>query len=373
MSTRRVPFFILLVLAPLSWAPLIASAEIERRRGGRGGESAKRDDDATTDPLRQLDQLDRTLTQLALAQRETNARVEVARRRLSAVEGRMSLAEEAMADRRTLIQQRLGARARVDALTQLRILVEAHDPTEVVYRRVYLRHILAHDARLLTQLTSMKADLLRLKGEHGSVTAQIEAERELLLRQRESLETERRLKVEQVAVIRRSKRLSSRFSQRENTLDLLKPPLPATEAATLEDDFIDRRGELPVPTPGRIVSTFGTHEDPELGTLTFEKGIEIDAPMGAPVRAVHSGRVVYAGWYKGYGNLVIVEHGGGYHTLYAHLSTLSLEAGTGVEGGDVVGDVGDTGSLKGPHLYFELRAGTKAVNPMEWLSRLGRP
>ena len=71
--------------------------------------------------------------------------------------------------------------------------------------------------------------------------------------------------------------------------------------------------------------------------------------------------------------MVIVEHGGGYHTLYAHLSTLSLEAGTGVEGGDVVGDVGDTGSLKGPHLYFELRAGTKAVNPMEWLSRLGRP
>ncbi|HZH03733.1 MAG TPA: peptidoglycan DD-metalloendopeptidase family protein, partial [Myxococcaceae bacterium] len=86
------------------------------------------------------------------------------------------------------------------------------------------------------------------------------------------------------------------------------------------------------------------------------------------VRAVAAGTVVFAGWMRGYGNLLIVDHGGGYHTLMAHLSDFKRAVGEPVEPGAVVGAVGDTASLKGAYLYFELRRGGQAVDPAPWLS-----
>jgi septal ring factor EnvC (AmiA/AmiB activator) len=83
---------------------------------------------------------------------------------------------------------------------------------------------------------------------------------------------------------------------------------------------------------------------------------------------VAPGRVVHAGWFKGYGNLIIVDHGGGYHTLVAHLATMRTAMGEDVEAGEVLGTVGDSGSLKGPYLYFELREKGKPVDPRPWLA-----
>ena len=85
------------------------------------------------------------------------------------------------------------------------------------------------------------------------------------------------------------------------------------------------------------------------------------------MRAVYDGRVVYSGWYKGYGNLVILDHGGGHHTLYGHLLAISRARGESVAQGTVIGEVGDTGSLRGPQLFFELRAGRRPVDPRQWL------
>jgi septal ring factor EnvC (AmiA/AmiB activator) len=91
-------------------------------------------------------------------------------------------------------------------------------------------------------------------------------------------------------------------------------------------------------------------------------------PAGALVHAVAPGRVVHAGWFKGYGNLVIVDHGGGYHTLVAHLASMRTAMGEDVEAGAVLGTVGDSASLKGPYLYFELRERGKPVDPRPWLA-----
>jgi murein hydrolase activator len=98
-----------------------------------------------------------------------------------------------------------------------------------------------------------------------------------------------------------------------------------------------------------------------------QNGVDIEAPSGAPVRAVAPGRVVHAGWFKGYGNLVIVDHGDGYHTLVAHLTAMQTAMGEEVDAGDVLGTVGDSGSLKGPYLYFEIREKGRPVDPRPWL------
>jgi len=118
-----------------------------------------------------------------------------------------------------------------------------------------------------------------------------------------------------------------------------------------------------------VAVAFGKVVDPRFNTVTVQNGLDLSAPAGAPVHAVAPGRVVHAGWFKGYGNLVIVDHGDGFHTLVAHLASMRTAQGEDVEAGTVLGTVGDSGSLKGPYLYFELRKGGKPVDPAPWLEK----
>jgi septal ring factor EnvC (AmiA/AmiB activator) len=129
------------------------------------------------------------------------------------------------------------------------------------------------------------------------------------------------------------------------------------------------RGKLPRPVEGRILSTFGKNENPQFHTFTVQKGIEIEAPLGAEIRAVYDGRVLYADWFKGYGKILIIDHGEGFYTLSGHASALLKGVGEEVRTGEAVALVGDTGSLRGPCLYFEIRQRGKPLDPAEWLAQ----
>ena len=131
--------------------------------------------------------------------------------------------------------------------------------------------------------------------------------------------------------------------------------------------FVARRGKLPFPVKGIVTAGFGRVENPYFKTVTIQRGFDIRAAAGAPVSAVAPGRVVHAKWLKGYGNLVILDHGGQYYTLYAHLRALAVEVGQEVTTGTLLGEVGDTGSLQGDGLYFELRHGSTPLDPRPWL------
>jgi septal ring factor EnvC (AmiA/AmiB activator) len=150
------------------------------------------------------------------------------------------------------------------------------------------------------------------------------------------------------------------------------PPPPAMIApeVRLRASIRKARGKLAFPLlKGRIEVHFGRTTDPRFGTITLQRGIDVRAPLGTPVRAVWDGKIVHAGWFKGYGNLLIVDHGEGVFSLMAHLDQLQKAVGEAVRAGDEVGTVGDTGSLKGPYLYFELRDRQKPLDPERWLSR----
>lgn len=141
----------------------------------------------------------------------------------------------------------------------------------------------------------------------------------------------------------------------------LKPRASQTGFPTL-------KGRLPFPVTGLLEVGFGRVVNPKFNTVTIQKGLDIRARLGTPVHAVAEGTVAFAGWMRGYGNLLIVDHGAGYHTLMAHLSELSRSVGDSVSAGDTVGLVGDSASLKGAYLYFELRRGGEAIDPAPWLS-----
>ncbi len=121
------------------------------------------------------------------------------------------------------------------------------------------------------------------------------------------------------------------------------------------------------PLRGRITSRFGWRKDPFTGKRAFHYGVDISAPVGTPVRAAASGMVIYAGWYGGYGNVVIIKHSLGYTTVYGHLSAIVVNPGQVVKKGQIIGAVGNTGRSTGPHLHFEIRKNGRAINPLRFV------
>jgi murein DD-endopeptidase MepM/ murein hydrolase activator NlpD len=119
------------------------------------------------------------------------------------------------------------------------------------------------------------------------------------------------------------------------------------------------------PTQGSVSSEYGPRWGQE------HEGIDIAAGSGSPVRAATDGVVKKASWYGGYGNAVIIDHGGGVQTLYGHNSALSVQPGDRVRAGQVIAKVGSTGDSTGPHLHFEVQVDGKAVNPRPWLKKHG--
>ncbi|HEY6357291.1 MAG TPA: M23 family metallopeptidase, partial [Vicinamibacterales bacterium] len=121
------------------------------------------------------------------------------------------------------------------------------------------------------------------------------------------------------------------------------------------------------PAQGPMVSGFGMRWHPILGGYRMHTGIDIAAPYGAPIIASDAGVVLFVGWYGGYGNTVIVDHGSGYSTLYAHCSAILVNQGQNVARGQAIARVGATGYATGPHLHFEIRVNGVPVNPMSRL------
>jgi len=103
--------------------------------------------------------------------------------------------------------------------------------------------------------------------------------------------------------------------------------------------------------------------------VNFRSGIDIKADRGEPVRAVCVGEVVFANWFKGYGNMIIIDHGGGFHTVYANIEEFFKKVGDGAQTGEVVATVGDTGSITGAKLHFEIRRDSKPVDPLKWIAK----
>ena len=135
----------------------------------------------------------------------------------------------------------------------------------------------------------------------------------------------------------------------------------------VETNFPALKGKMMWPVEGKVVAKFGKYRHPQLNTITENLGIDIRAEMGAPVRAVGKGRVTAITWQRGRGNIVIVSHYGGYYTVYTHLSEILVGVGEEVEAGQTLGSVGDSGSLEGPVLHFQIWKNTQNLDPEEWL------
>jgi murein DD-endopeptidase MepM/ murein hydrolase activator NlpD len=157
----------------------------------------------------------------------------------------------------------------------------------------------------------------------------------------------------------------------ENALATLAAKMTKIEAdMSAYEAVLRQRGYTPTiwPVDGKLEGGFGGRRNPFGGPgWEFHTGQDIEAPMGATVIAGAKGQVSYAGWMNGYGQLVIVDHGGGLSTRYGHLSHIDVQVGQQVARGELLGKVGSTGRSTGPHLHYEVRINDEAVNPLQYL------
>ncbi|MGH7428631.1 MAG: murein hydrolase activator EnvC family protein, partial [Candidatus Methylomirabilaceae bacterium] len=145
-------------------------------------------------------------------------------------------------------------------------------------------------------------------------------------------------------------------------------PAPVPAPSKERGSFAARKGVLPWPTSGSLTASFGRQVHPRYGTVTFNRGIEINAPERQQIVAVADGSVLFADWFKGYGRLIILDHGEGYYTVYAHAAEIRVKVGDRVTRGQQIGLVGDTGSASGSQLYFEVRHRGRPQDPVAWLA-----
>jgi len=193
---------------------------------------------------------------------------------------------------------------------------------------------------------------------------------------RQELETEARKSSTLVQEIRKNRatyqQTLSELSESAEELQRLMNKI-ITQEWVLPAAFVplyEQRGRLPWPLEGRVITAFGFEQHPEFRTVVMNKGVEISpAKDKSLILSVHAGKVVFADYFEGYGNLLIIDHGMTYYTLYGHCSEFLAAVGDMVRTGQPVAVVGDTGSLKGECLYFEVRYKTKALDPLQWLKR----
>jgi murein hydrolase activator len=267
----------------------------------------------------------------------------------------------------------------------LPMLLSADDP---VVRAVAVRHLsslAALDARLIQEYrgTSDRLDDRRRREEtrqreladlkSDAQREQLEADRDaakrrtLLVKVRDERAYHERMVGELTEASRRLEAFIGDLQAKQRRLARVPPPPRGGTPPPPGIGFGNLRGRLPWPTEGRIITAFGAQVHPRFGTRTFRNGVDIEANEGREVGAVYGGHVIYTGWFKGYGNLIILDHDNEYYTLYAHMAEIGVKEGDDVRQGQRLGTVGDTGSLEGPRLYFEVRYQGKPQDPEQWL------
>lgn len=300
---------------------------------------------------------------------------------LAAAEGESVRRKEAAEGLRKQVEDRLVTLYKGGEMGLLRTLMLAQSPARMAEDYEFFGRIVRRDRELLDgyrkRLEELRATRERLAGlrtEQEALVAQGRRDQESLKKGAElkkrllaKVKTDKgKLSGEVAALKERAARLSSLVKKLESTKPQAYTPKPSAQdpKTPLANPFGRQKGRLSWPVSGKVKVPFGTGRHAELGTLYESHGIEISASPQQPVTAVWSGRVAFASEFKGYGNLLILDHGDSYYTLYAQASRLAKRVGEAVGQGETVAYSGFEGS---DTVYFEIRHRGTPLNPASWL------
>jgi len=340
-----------------------------QKRMGTAQERVRKSRQEERSILGSLESLDREAAGARTAIRELNGEEADLIKKIAASEKNLKEIRRQREKTAAWLSLRSTALYKAGHLSYLKIMLNSAGIEDFERRSYYLRTLAESDSELF----NLSNDLYRRE------VQQVEA----LRAAKAGLVSTRRDQEENLAILARKKRdkdliLAAVRDKKEKNTTLLRELessashlsklLEALElqAQTGESAFQTLKGSLNKPVSGKIIRSFGRNQTGRFNTYTISNGVTIQSAEGTPIRSVYGGKVIFADWFSGYGRIIIVDHGGGYYTLYGHLSELQVAMGEEVEADRIIGLVGDSGSLEGPALYFEIRHHGRPVDPAPW-------
>ena len=378
-------FLLFVVLLYFSLPPIIHGAQVGTRLEGIKKEIEKEKQGITkvqrkeVSILKELEKIEKALDTRKMELKRMNSKLETILAALQNKEKQAKQLKLSLNERRDLLEKRALALYKWQRGGSPFILFNGSvSVAELVQRKRYLELMLAYDHELVSYLRSESKRQEALKKKLSQRRGEVNKQRRAIVRVKESIRLEKRKKKKVLSNLRRKKKTHTRALKelKQAAVRLQKMMEEISRRSVVKAKGLPRgmnfekmKGRLDYPVRGMVMGEFGKRRHPEFSGELFRKGIDIEAPLGEEIRAVDGGKIVFANRYSGYGKMMIVDHGQRYYTIYAHLSDLLKKTGEPVQRGEPIALVGDSGSLNGTRLYFEIRKDGKALNPIPWFKK----
>jgi septal ring factor EnvC (AmiA/AmiB activator) len=288
------------------------------------------------------------------------------------IEAQIAALAPRIAEQKEFLRQRLGALYRLGRLSYVRLLLSLDNRRDPLEAMSMLTYLASRDARAISRFDASRQ---QLRGRYAALAERrqrlTEARRIVQQRQQAVAATHAR-KERLVAMLRQrttqSEEQIANLEEKAKRLERLIDVLSRQSAgSSVEEDIRTVQGALGWPVDGKVLETFGRQVDPKFSTITFNNGLKIAAAAGTEVHAIFPGTVLFSQWFKGYGNLIILDHGNRVFSLYGNLKSPSIAAGDRVRAGQPIAGVGESEESQLGYLYFEIRQDNKPEDPQKWL------
>ncbi len=294
-------------------------------------------------------------------------------------ENRLKEIESMINRQKKFLSERLRILYKEGSLSYIKVALSAADLTDFFQRMRYMEKIAEYDSKMIEDFYQKQKEIEGYKLSLIKSGEEILSLKDAADKKKKQMLEEKKEKEKLVGEIKGKRAVYEQIQEEledssHQLLSLIETLEKKRKEAELKQpsrkpgDFALLKGSLPRPIGGNIVSNFGKVKEPKFNTYLFNNGIEIGSSPGSDVRAIHSGDIIFADWFKGYGKLIIIDHGDGYYSLYGHLDEIGTAVGERMRSGDIIGKVGDTDSINGYTLYFEIRQRGKPEDPIAWLA-----
>ncbi|KWT84421.1 murein hydrolase activator EnvC family protein [Candidatus Magnetominusculus xianensis] len=330
--------------------------------------------------LDELEKADEELKQITRQIEKEKAQVVELEENVKAVRQDMLKTEKTIITIRASLKKRLQAiQRRGFDVDKIVILLNIESFYDMLRTTRYLSKMSGSEYNQMWIYQDLSNKLSEKEKKLQSLAAQLKSKAEKLKNSEAALAQKKREREEILHSVRKEKALySSMLKELEATSNrftgfLEKKENEMTkkenEASGAGKDFKALKGKLAWPVQGNVAIPYGTHQDPQFKTPVYRNGIYITSEQDPAVKAVYDGKVVFADVFKGLGQVVILSHGMGYHTVYANLSTIFAKAGDIVKARTTIGSAGTSSLINDVGIYFEIRYKGKPINPLQWLKR----
>ena len=353
--------------------------EATRKRIEREGQKEQSTTKNITNLEKEISLLDRLLSELDREIRKTQQTV-------AALENEISQKENQLVRLQDRYAKRVVAVYKKGSLSPLEQIFSSTSWRQAIYRAKYLEIISNIDRKTQKQINALIIEISQQKlNQEAAIRKSVSLKREQT-QEKNALRNKKKEKELELRKIRQNKeQLAELIQEKQAGVQQLE----AVRKKLLEDkdrfereerlrkqrealsarNFSELKGKLSWPAAGRVVANFGRQWNPKLKTTTENPGIDIKGKPGSPITAVMNGIIISITYIRGYGTTMIIDHGGGFYTVYSHVTNIQVNMDSEVRGGDVIANMGDSGSVNGSMLHFEIWGENKKLDPVLWLTK----